>query len=66
MHVLQGEHFRLLNEVERIVVDVESATALGPELTNQFEAFASEFTRHEEEEDRVLQDAFELDIGAED
>jgi hypothetical protein len=63
---LQGEHAQLLQSLEEIITESRTASALTDELRKKVFDWMDRVRRHERSENVLVQDAFSLDIGAED
>jgi hemerythrin len=67
--VLQDQHETLLEEVEKLRLLVHSgieSPAWWNRVESDFRAFAGRFMNHEQDENKIVQEAFTVDIGAAD
>jgi hypothetical protein len=63
---LEEEHRQLARSLEGIVEEARTAPWLDEWLRGKVRAWLEQLRRHEDHENDVVQDAFNLDIGAED
>ena len=66
---LMAQHPKMTTEARQLAVDLQSVRGSAnwrQETRKRFEAFRRELTRHEQSEDRLLQEAYTRDIGSAD
>jgi hypothetical protein len=63
---LQEEHGRLLQGLDDLIAQTRQSAGLADELRQQVIAWLGEVRRHERSENVLVQDAFNLDLTAED
>jgi hypothetical protein len=66
---LMAQHPKMTAEAQQLSADLQSVRGSAnwrEETRKRFEAFRRELTRHEQSEDRLLQEAYTRDIGAAD
>jgi hypothetical protein len=63
---LAEEHRQLNMSLETLLGEARAATGLGPGLGTKVREWVEQIRRHEAREDQVVQDAFNMDLGAED
>jgi len=63
---LVEEHRQLAQALDFVVAEVKAATGLDDKLREEVRGWVKRVRQHEAREDRLIQDAFNLDIGAED
>jgi hypothetical protein len=62
---LAGEHSQLLQTLEAVIAEAGVATRLGEALREGVRQWAGSVREHEARENELVQDTFNLDIGAE-
>jgi len=63
---LADEHRQLAQSLDSLIGDAREATSLGDPLRNEVREWIGRVREHEGRENDLIQDAFNLDIGAED
>jgi DNA-binding transcriptional ArsR family regulator len=63
---LAEEHRQLEQSLDTLVGEAQVAATLGESLRQEIQAWVERVRRHEARENDLVQDAFNLDIGAED
>jgi hypothetical protein len=63
---LADEHRQLAQSLEALIEQARAATSLGDSLRDEVREWIERVRRHEIHENDLVQDAFNLDIGAED
>ena len=63
---LAADHRALLESLDALIEKVHTAPRLDPTLGAKVTAWIKDIQRHEARENRLVQEAFSLDIGAED
>ena len=60
---LRLEHAELLRGLDDLIRSAAEATSLSAPLGNAIEAWAEGVRGHEDRENRLIEDAFDLDVG---
>jgi hemerythrin len=63
---LAEEHASLLQSLDQIIQEASRATAIDDRLCRRITAWVASVLQHEDRENRFIQDAYDLDIGAND
>jgi hypothetical protein len=63
---LAEDHAELLKSLDDIIVETGRATAVDDRLRNRILAWLDGVHRHEDRENRLIEDAFDLDLGSND
>jgi hypothetical protein len=66
VELLADEHRQLAQSLAELIEEAEAATGVGDALRDGIRGWVQRVRRHEALENDVVQDAFTLDIGAED
>ena len=66
MHQLAEEHGELRKSLDGLIKEAGDATSLGDGLREAIRTWIERVRQHEARENDLVQDAFDLDIGAED
>jgi len=66
IHQLAEEHGQLSKSLDALIGKARTATSLGDSLRDETRQWIEQVRKHEVHENDVVQDAFDLDIGAED
>jgi hypothetical protein len=63
---LRGQHRELLRSLDALMAEVGFGAGTGPGFHDRVRAWVKELRRHEAEENRLYQDAFNVEVTAED
>jgi hypothetical protein len=66
IRLLAEEHAGLLQSLDDIIAEAIRTTAVDDRLRNQITAWLERIHTHEDRENRLIEDAFDFDIGAND